>query len=278
MKRRMMEACMALTCAGALALSGMPTAASEKTVAETEDFAVAEEGRTGTDQPRQVMVSATGTALAVPDKAELTVSVSSQQADAEAAQTENTGKVNAVTEALTSLGIEEGSIQTSDYSVSPQYDYDKSPAEVTGYQVRTSLTVSDLQIEEAGKILSACVKAGVNEVDGLTYTCSTYDERYQEALQKAVREARRKADTLAEAVGRTVGEASFVQEGYQDLSARYESASRNGVVMDMAETAQSMDVSPDLSAGSMRIQAHVTISYELTGSQKEEEGTGSEDA
>ena len=164
------------------------------------------------------------------------------------------------------MGVEDKSIQTSGYSISPQYDYDnldvnKQP-KLTGYQVRTTLQVSDRKIADAGKILSESVKAGVNNVEGVVYTCSTYDEKYEEALQKAVKAARKKADVLAKAEGASAGKVVSISEGYQDLSARYQS-SDIGAAYETADAVQNTSSIPDLSAGTLQIQAEVSVTYEL---------------
>jgi uncharacterized protein YggE len=186
---------------------------------------------------------------------------------ADAAQSENTEKVNQVIETLKGMGVDEKSIQTSGYSISPQYDYDnldinKQP-KLTGYEVRTTLQVSDQKIANAGKILSESVKSGVNDVEGVVYTCSTYDEKYEEALQKAVKAARKKADVLAKAEGASAGKVVSISEGYQDLSARYQSSDIGAAYKETAAAAQDTSSVPDLSAGTLQIQAEVSVTYEL---------------
>lgn len=248
-KRRLAAAAAALGLAGAMMFGAVPAMASEK-----EDT-----------QP-QVTVSAQGTIMEVPDMAQIIFSVSTDGEEAEATQQENTDKVNNVMETLEMLGVEKESIQTSGYSMYPKYNYDVDPAVVVGYSVRTTLTVSDQKIEDAGKILSECVNAGVNDIDGVYYTCSTYDEKYQEALTKAVKAAKVKADTLAAAAGATAGRAISIDEGYQDLSARYQASGESydaGSMKSMA-AAEDTAAAPDMNAGSLEITANVSVTYELT--------------
>ncbi len=112
--------------------------------------------------------------------------------------------VNQTLETLKGLGVEEKSIQTSDYGLSPIYDWNSGRQKITGYQMSTSITVSDIPVENAGKIITASVASGVNELDSVQYLCSDYDEKYQEALKMAVEMAKNKADAMAEAAGMTV--------------------------------------------------------------------------
>ena len=240
MKKSMWAAAAAVGLAG-MVLAGSGLAAASESQPETAD-----------GKSRTVSASATGVVMEVPDMAQITFGIVTNGEKADAAQAENTEKVNQVIATLKGMGVEDKSIQTSGYSISPQYDYDnldvnKQP-KLTGYQVRTTLQVSDQKIADAGKILSESVKAGVNNVEGVVYTCSTYDEKYEEALQKAVKAARKKADAIS--------------EGYQDLSARYQSCDI-GAAYETADAVQNASSIPDLSAGTLQIQAEVSVTYEL---------------
>ena len=85
--------------------------------------------------------------------------------------------------------------------MSPIYDWNSGQQKVKGYQMNTSITVSDILVENIGKIITDSVASGVNELDSVQYLCSDYDEKYQEALKKAVEMAKGKADAMAEADG-----------------------------------------------------------------------------
>lgn len=218
-----------------------------------------------TSDDRQINVSASGKVMEVPDMARIAFSIVTDGEEAADAQTENTETVRKVRDALMALGVEEGSIQTSDYYINPRYDYDSDPAKLVGYQVGTTLTVSDQKIEDAGKILTSAVGAGANEVEGITYTCSTYDEKYQEALARAVAAAKTKAETLADAAGEKLGSVITITEGWQDTSARYQESDASGKMLmesaAMEDTASAPDVNVD--PGSLEIQANVTVTYEI---------------
>ena len=255
MKKSMWAAAAAVGLAG-MVLAGSGLAAASESQPETAD-----------GKRRTVSASATGVVMEVPDMAQITFGVVTNGEEADAAQSENTEKVNQVIGTLKGMGVEEKSIQTSGYSISPQYDYDNLDAnkqpKLTGYEVRTTLQVSDQKIADAGKILSESVKAGVNDVESVVYTCSTYDEKYEEALQEAVEAARKKADVLAKAEGASAGKVVSISEGYQDLSARYQSSDIGAAYKETAAAAQDTILDPALSAGTLKISAEVSVTYEL---------------
>src|SRR3990167_10834447 len=70
-----------------------------------------------------ISISGYGEAFAVADVATFSFTVSSKKATVAAAQEDATAKINAATKYLTDAGIDKKDIQTTDYSVNPQYDY-----------------------------------------------------------------------------------------------------------------------------------------------------------
>ena len=212
---------------------------------------------TETESADTVTVSGSYTIYTAPDKAELYVAVTTKDSKAAGAQTKNTKDVDAVIQKLKELGGNEKSIITSGYNIYQEYDYEKN--EPAGYTVSTSLTIKDIEIDMAGTILSEAVAAGVNEVYYISYSCSSYDEKYEEALTDAVLAARKKAEVLAKAADRILGDVQSITEGYQNTSARYvnKSIAIEEAAMDTA--AGSVSLNP----GDSEITASVTVTYYL---------------
>jgi uncharacterized protein len=210
------------------------------------------------DDMREVTVCGSGSVKVVPDMAEFVFGVTSTDKDAAWAQKKNAESIDKVIAKLEELGVDEKSITTSGYSIYPQYDYSSDKQELTGYEVRTTLTVKDQKIEAAGKIISECVEAGINDFDYINFLSSEYEEAYQEALTQAVKAARKKAEVLAAAAGMKLGDVIMMTEGYQDTSASY---TRTKGTAAMALDASAADMS--LMAGESEISATVTVAYEM---------------
>lgn len=208
---------------------------------------------------RTITVSGSGSVHATPDVAEIQFSSQSLAETVTEAQNLNTESVNAVLKVLADLNVEEKDIQTSGYSLYPQYDYDGGEDQrISGYMASTDLTIRGQTLDMAAKILDACISAGINYVNGITYTCSTYDEAYSEALAQAVSSAKAKAEVLAQAAGGELGAILSVDEGYQDSSWRAES--RTSSLYDGAKEAAS-DLA--LMPGQADITANVSVTYSL---------------
>jgi len=204
-----------------------------------------------------ITVSASGKVTAVPDMAMITFSITTEGKDVKTAQDKNSQDANKVIEKLKELGVEEKSIKTSNYSIYPQYDYDAQAGNrISGYTVDTTLTVSDIKIEDAGNVISQCVDAGINSMNNISYFCSSYDEAYNEALKEAVANADTKAQALAEASGKKIVEIKNISEGYQNTSLQDRSGS---VMKNSLEAASDAVIMP----GESDIEANVTVTYIL---------------
>ena len=213
----------------------------------------------GDSSDNRITVSGMEEVKAVPDMAQIQYSVYTQAATAQECQEENAKNVNQTLETLKGLGVEEKSIQTSDYGLSPIYDWNSGRQKITGYQMSTSITVSDIPVENAGKIITASVASGVNELDSVQYLCSDYDEKYQEALKMAVEMAKNKADAMAEAAGMTVVKAVNISEDGYYPQARYNTAVASAKQMMMEDAAADMGVMP----GEVSIEAQVSVTFEM---------------
>ena len=207
---------------------------------------------------KTVTVSASGKVSVVPDMAEIIFGISTEDTDAAAAQDKNSKEAQKVVDKLKELGISEKSIKTSAYDIYPQYDYDaEGGSRIVGYTVDTTLTVSDLPVSDAGNVISQCVSAGINSMNGINYSCSGYDDAYNEALAEAVNAAAGKAQVLATASGKSLGDVKSVVEGYQDVTLQYRS-------LDAAAFKNSMESSDAvIMPGESDVEAQVTVTYAL---------------
>ena len=218
-------------------------------------------GNTEMKEPRTITVNASGTAKAVPDKAEISFGVTTQAKTPDAAQQENAETIDKVIAHLKERGIEEKSIQTSGYNLYPEYDYNGNTPKITGYQVRTTLTVTDQDIDDAGDIVSECVKLGINDVDNFRFYASTYDEAYEEALVSAVAAANKKAEVLAKSADGELGRVLSLNEGYQNTTYRY--AKANYAMAEAAAMDTGAGFGMSVMPGEAEITAQVTVTDEL---------------
>lgn len=172
------------------------------------------------EPPRQeaplemISVSGVGKVRLAPDRVRFNVGVETTAATPSEALRLNNERTQAVIAALKRAGAKSEEIQTSNFSIHPQFEYlENRRPRIVGYQVTNSVTVTRESTADAGKLLQAAVDAGVNQASGLSFFVADETRAREEGLRLAFADARAKAETLARAAGRTVGRAVSITEG-----------------------------------------------------------------
>ena len=212
-------------------------------------------------ETQMITVSASDVVKATPDKAKITVSINEYQEDANEAQKTISEILESVKSELTD--IPEESIATTNYNIYPRYDYnDESDNynQIMGYDVSINIILSDIDVENAGDIVSRCVNAGVNGVDNIQFYCSNYDELYATALANAVKKTKEKATIIADASDVKIESVYSIDEGYENTSYRYTRASGMSKNMETNSEYASIDIYPE----DAEIQANVTATYKIS--------------
>lgn len=208
-----------------------------------------------------ITVNSSEKVTVVPDIAEIVYSVQTEAADAAGCQQKNTEDVDKVVALLTELGVKEGSIQTTGYYMNPRYNWSGDERTLIGYEAITTLTVSDLPLDQVGGILAQSVSAGINNIQSISYLSSKYDESYQEALSLAIAAARTKAEGMAQAAGCQLGEISALNEQSTYSEARY---TDNALAEKTSMRAASMDAgNVTIMPGELEVEASVLVEYSL---------------
>jgi hypothetical protein len=215
-----------------------------------------------------ISVSGYGEAFGVPDIATFTFNVVSEKSTVATAQEDATQKSNAIAEYLKDAGIEEKDIQTTDYSVYPQYNYTEvqcirypCPGQqvLRGYEVRQTTTVKVRNTTQAGELLSGVGSRGAMEVSGLSFTFDDPDQVEAEARNEAIADAKAKAEVLADSLGVSlVRVVSFSENG---VGSPMPYAARN-TVLGLGGEADAVTV-PEISVGENQVISHVSITYEI---------------
>lgn len=205
---------------------------------------------------RVINVTSKESVSVVPDMAEIAIGVTNQDPDAKVCQDKNAESVNALLETLKSLGIAETSIQTSNYNLSTQNDWNNN-GEIIGYEMVTELRIKDIALEKVGDVLAASVTSGANQINSVTYSSSKYDESYQEALAKAVATARLKAESLANAGGCALGQIVGITESANNQAARYQ----NNAALKMESPAGGAGSSAEMMPGEIAVEASISVEF-----------------
>jgi hypothetical protein len=206
--------------------------------------------------PRTLSVSGLGEMKSAPDESNLSTGVTTQAATAAQALAANSRAMNAVVATLKRLGIPDRDIQTSDFSVQPQYQTYKlgtnGPQRIVGYQVSNTVNVIVEDIGETGAVLDALVSSGSNQIGGINFSIRDPKPLLRSARAAAVTDAIDRAQTYAKAAGVTLGPILSIQEGGNE-SPRPMMANKMVMALDAAP--------PPVAGGEESVSVNVTITW-----------------
>lgn len=157
------------------------------------------------DDPATLRVVGAASVEVPPDHARLSVGVRIQADSPEAAATEMSRRIDAIVEALVTLGFDRDSIPTQVFGISA--DRDRMGGNlITGYSSATTLQLTTFELDRIPEFLSAAVEAGATEVGNVDFRSTRQREARSRALELAVAAARDDAEVLARAAGVELGD------------------------------------------------------------------------
>lgn len=206
------------------------------------------------------MVTGTGKVTVAPDIAKISLGIQENGSSLKGVQDSVNKKSKTLVDSLKTLGVGEGDIKTTSYSVYPQYDYTTPSQRITGYQVSISYEVEIKNFDKLNDIFSVATANGANVAGGISFDLSDKlkKEKLQEARGLGVAEAKEKAQGLAKASGITLGKVINVSEGGTDLIRPIPLMEKAGAG-EPAEIPTQADIQP----GTTDITINISLSYEI---------------
>ena len=207
-------------------------------------------------------VSETGTVAHAPDTAFVTFGLDTTSKSLAEAQKRNSAVMSKVMDRLRALQIDKELIQTSSFTVSPQYrpptnrpaDVPPASPEIVGYVVGNMVTVEIRALDKVGAVIEEALKAGANSFQGLHWGLRDEQSVRLSALKQAAAKAREKAMVLSETLHVKLVRVLSVNEGGHMVRPAAPMAR-------MAMEARASDVL--ISPGELKIEARVTLVYEI---------------
>lgn len=165
-----------------------------------------------------VSVGGTGRSSVTPDRFSFTVGVQTMANTVDDAVSQNNKRVASVIAALKAAGVQDKDLQTSNFNIWPQQDFQegKQPR-ILGYQTTNNITVRSTKIADAGRLLGIAIGAGVNNASGINFEVTDPARGRDQGLRAAFDDAKAKATLLAQSAGRTLGRVLTISEGMQSV-------------------------------------------------------------
>ena len=225
-------------------------------------FAVACTEETNIVSPEQespgITVSGSGSVFGEPDVAVVTLGVEAQAATVGEARSQAAERMDAMLGSLRDGGVADEDIQTTRFSVQPQYDFVDGRQELRGFLVNNVATVKVREIDNTGTLIDGALAAGgdLSRVDSLAFTIDDPSALEDEARTEAVQDARARAETLAEAAGVELGDARSIVESRAPVVP----VDFRGVAADLP---QAGDAASPIELGELEVLVDVQLIYGL---------------
>ncbi len=202
-----------------------------------------------------ITLTATGDAVAVPDVARINVGLLQEGDTVEAATAEGNKKMTEIVNALNEQGVEEQDLKTTNYSLSPRYNYDVQPYKIEKYQLEQSVDVTIHDFEKLSTIVETATNAGANTVSSPRFEMNDPEDVKSQARQKALEKVKQRVDDLADATGVRIGDmVNFTEEE--------PSATTPSPYYDYSKMLGAAEA-PTIQAGSQTVEVKVSVTYAI---------------
>lgn len=211
---------------------------------------------------RTITVTGEGMTTATPDLAEISFSVVSTGQNPQTLTANNTSKMNAVLQFVSSQNIASSDIATTAYDLEPNYQYDKDTQTnfITGYTLTQTVMVKIHDLTNVANVIGGLAPLGVNQIGGVTFTFNDPDTFLAAARTDAINKAEAKAAAMASDSGVSLGQVVSVSENGITPFPQPVYAMAPGVAEGSSGAAIS---TPNIQPGSQQVTDDVTITYAL---------------
>jgi uncharacterized protein len=208
--------------------------------------------------PHSIIIVGEGKITGVPDIANIQLGYSIEKPTVAAAQKDNTDKMNAMIDKLKKdFKIDPKDIQTANYFISPQYDWNNGKQTLRSYLVSQNLNVKLRQMDKVSAIIEAAGASGLNQVGNLSFEIDNPEQLRQAAREKALAQAKEKAEALSKVVGVKLGKIISFSESANDNQPQPLYA------LDKSAVGIGGGGAPTVEAGSNEITIIATVEYEI---------------
>lgn len=198
-------------------------------------------------------VSGIGEVDQKPDTAVISLGVQTQGTSVKTAQDSLNTSINSVTSAIKKQGIQDADIQTQNYSINPNYDFNSGTQKITGYTANTTLKIKVRDLSKINSVVDAATANGANQVGEIIFTVNDPTKFENQARDKAILEAKTRAETAARAVGFRLGRIISYSEDFGDKDQP----------IPMIQNAVKADTTTQIQPGSTTIRVEVFLNYEI---------------
>jgi|GEM_PF-1214432 len=152
-----------------------------------------------------IHVSASGTATAKPDQAELRLTFSAEHLDVNEAREMVDERVAPFLRSLKRFTLENNSLDSSQTQIHPQYDYNDGQQQLKAYRVTRSIRFILNDLTELQDVVETITQSKASRLDNIQFKLTDPEALHRQALSNAIARSRQIATDLADGYGVKLG-------------------------------------------------------------------------
>ena len=206
-----------------------------------------------------IAVSGIGEVTGTPDTLIVDLGVQVLRPTVNEATGESARLAQAVIDALKAEGVAERDIQTTNYSIWPEYDYRNDSQTLRGYRVSNTVSAKIRDLDKAGDVIDAAVAAGGNDavVSNIRFDLEADGALITAAREAAWNDAKAKAEQLAALAEVRLGKAVSISET--------SSSAPPPIAYATARAEEAGDFATPIQPGESSVSVVVTVQFAIGG-------------
>lgn len=211
------------------------------------------------EKGQPLVVEGEGKVVVIPDIAKVSVGIEESGSSLSQVQDSANQKSKNLVDAIKKLGVKDGDIKTTNYSLNPEYNYEIQPLRIIGYRVNITYEIEVKDFDKINDVITTSTTEGSTLIGNIRFEVNeeTKNKKLDEARENAVVEAKRKAQGLAKASGVSLGKIINISESQgfgRPIPFALEKA---------ADTTGSEPVRPDIQPGQTELSVMVSLTFEI---------------
>ena len=224
-------------------------------------FSVAGTNLADAAEPNTIAVGGMAEQEVAPDMAYVDLGITVRANDAETARAEEAKIAQQIRRSLLGLAITDNDLQNTGYYMYQEYKVDRDGKRTAGqYVLNSSVKVTVRDLDKLSQVIDNTVKAGVTNIDSVSYALSTQNIVQRQLLAAAVENAREKAAVVASAGSRTLGKMLSADiNGFTGGTVVAAGSNKLRSAAVMADGAEATELAP----GKIKLNARVEVVFAL---------------
>ncbi|MCX6783709.1 MAG: SIMPL domain-containing protein [candidate division WWE3 bacterium] len=213
---------------------------------------------TNLQAPIDLAVVGIGKVTAVPDVAYVDAGIVVNAGNSVAeVQSKIDAVNNAILAAVEKLGIAKADVTTSNYSITPNYNYSPTGQNsIDGYNGNAAITIKVKDLSRVSSVIAEAATAGANQVNGARFEISDPNVYRAAARDQAISNAKLQAQKLAASLGLKLGKVTNIVES-NSTPVPYPMMYGAGV-----STLDAKATAPQIEVGTQEVSSTVTLYFE----------------